>query len=207
MRTGIYGGSFNPVHLGHRRLADFMCRTLQLDRCLIVPAFVSPFKAEQAAAVAPLHRLQMCRLAFDAPQYEISDIEIAAGKTSYTVQTLEALRERFPDDEFFLIIGSDMLLSFNRWYRWQDILKMCTLCAVSRCGEDTLQELTDFADNVLQKEGRVGIYPFVPLEISSTLVREKTAAGERTDSCLHPAVAAYIKENNLYIHGSDSEGK
>lgn len=202
MRTGIYGGSFNPVHLGHRRLADFMCRTLQLDRCLIIPAYVSPFKVNKNAAVAPCHRLQMCRLAFDAPQYEVSDIEISAQRTSYTVQTLEKLRELYPDDEFFLIIGSDMLLSFNRWYRWQDILKMCTLCAVSRCEEDPLQELTDFADAVLKKEGSVRICPFEPLEISSTQLREKIAVGAPTDAFLHPAAAQYIRDHNLYTEGT-----
>lgn len=201
MRTGIYGGSFNPVHLGHRRLADFMCRTLQLDRCLIIPAYVSPFKVNKTAAVDPVHRLQMCRLAFDAPQYEVSDIEISAHSTSYTVQTLEKLKEQYPDDTFFLIIGSDMLLSFDKWHRWQDILKLCTLCAVSRCEDDPLQELTDFAESVLQKEGNVGIYPFEPLEISSTVVREKIAADAPTEAFLHPAVAQYIRDNNLYIEG------
>ncbi len=202
MRTGIYGGSFNPVHLGHRRLADYMCRTLQLDRCLIIPAYVSPFKVNNAAVVESGHRLQMCRLAFDAPQYAVSDIEIAAQNTSYTVQTLSKLKELYPDDTFFLIIGSDMLLSFDKWHRWQDILKLCTLCAVSRCGEYTEQELTDFAESVLRKEGNVGIYPFEPLEISSTVIRAKIAAREDTSAFLHPAVAQYIRENNLYIEGT-----
>lgn len=200
MRIGIYGGSFNPVHLGHRKLADFMCKSLALDTCIIMPAFVSPFKTDKAASVAPEHRLAMCRLAFaDSARYEVSDLEISANETSYTVNTLTRLKEIYPDDELFLIIGSDMLLSFNRWYRWQDILKLCTLCAVSRCDEDPTDELEEFARTHLCKEGNVGIYPFEPLEVSSTFLREKCKNGEDVSAFLHPAVADYIKQNKLYL--------
>ncbi len=203
MRIGIYGGSFNPVHLGHRKLADFMCSTLSLDKLIIMPAFVSPFKAGRQGSVAPLHRLNMCRLAFaDCEQYEVSDLEIAKGETSYTVNTLTALKEQYADDELFLIIGSDMLLSFNRWHRWQDILQLCTLCAVSRCDEDPLQELEEFAENNLRSAGRVGIFPFVPLEISSTEIRDALSNGKSTDAFLLGTVKEYILKNNLYTEGN-----
>ena len=170
---------------------------------IIMPAFVSPFKAGKQGSVAPAHRFNMCRLAFaDCEKYEVSDLEIAKGETSYTVNTLTALKERYPDDELFLIIGSDMLLSFNRWYRWQDILQLCTLCAVSRCDEDPLQELEDFAENNLRVAGKVGIYPFAPLEISSTEIRESIADGADTDAFLCAAVKEYILKNNLYTEGN-----
>ena len=202
MRIGIYGGSFDPVHLGHKKLADFMCSALSLDKMIIMPAFVSPFKTGRRSTTTPADRLQMCRLAFDAVQYEVSDLEIAKNETSYTVNTVTALKELYPDDELFLIIGSDMLLSFNRWYRWQDILQLCTLCAVSRCDEDPLQQLEDFAENNLRSAGKVGIYPFAPLEISSTEIREALVCGRNTDAFLCAAVKEYILKNNLYTEGN-----
>ncbi|MBR3953883.1 MAG: nicotinate (nicotinamide) nucleotide adenylyltransferase [Clostridia bacterium] len=201
MRIGIYGGSFNPVHRGHKHLADTMCAKLNLDKCIIMPAFVSPFKTDKKSSVTAQDRFRMCELAFREANYEVSDLEIAKNETSYTVNTLTALKEQYPDDELFLIIGSDMLLSFNRWYRWQDILKLATLCAVSRCDEDPLQELEDFAESHLRKEGEVLILPFSPLVVSSTLLREKIRIGEDTSAFLHPAVKDYIQQNNLYIEG------
>lgn len=201
MRIGIYGGSFNPVHLGHKHLADTMCERLQLDRCIIIPAFVSPFKTDKKSSVPSKDRFCMCALAFSEEKYEVSDLEIAKNETSYTVNTLTALKELYPDDELFLIIGSDMLLSFDRWYRWQDILKLCTLCAVSRCDDDPLQELEEFADVHLRNEGNVLILPFSPLVVSSTLLREKIKNGEDTSAFLHPAVKDYIQQHNLYIEG------
>lgn len=198
MRIGIYGGSFNPVHLGHKHLADTMCERLQLDKCIIMPAFVSPFKTDKKSSVTAQDRFRMCELTFSEEKYEVSALEIAKGETSYTVNTLTALKAQYPDDELFLIIGSDMLLSFDRWYRWQDILKLATLCAVSRCDEDPLQELEDFAESHLRKEGEVLILPFSPLVVSSTLLREKLKNGEDTSAFLHTDVKEYIKEHKLY---------
>lgn len=201
MRIGIYGGSFNPVHLGHKHLADTMCERLNLDKCIIMPAFVSPFKTDKKGSVAAEHRLRMCELAFGEDCYEVSDFEIRKNETSYTVNTLTALKEQYPEDELFLIIGSDMLLSFNRWYRWQDILELCTLCAVSRCDEDPLDELEDFAEKTLRSEGEVLILPFSPLVVSSTEIREAIQNNADTSAFLHPSVWDYIRENNLYIEG------
>ena len=198
MRIGIYGGSFNPVHLGHKHLADTMCEKLKLDKCIIMPAFVSPFKTDKKSSVTAQDRFRMCELAFSEEKYEVSALEIAKGETSYTVNTVTALKAQYPDDELFLIIGSDMLLSFNRWYRWQDILKLCTLCAVSRCDEDPLQALEDFAESHLRSEGNVCILPFAPLVVSSTLLREKLKNGEDTSAFLHTDVKEYIKEHKLY---------
>ena len=198
MKIGIYGGSFNPVHLGHRRLADCMCKVLELDKCLIVPAFVSPFKTEKKVSVAPEHRLKMCRLAFDSAQYTVCDLEIAAEATSYTVHTVRTLKEQYPDASFYLIVGSDMLLCFDRWFQWREILRLCTLCAVSRCGEDSAEELNAFADAHLRACGEVKIIPFSPLEISSTVLRERLAKGEPCGAFLNHSVEHYIMKNNLY---------
>ena len=198
MRIGIYGGSFNPVHLGHKHLADTMCEKLNLDKCIIIPAFVSPFKTNRKSSVTADDRFNMCELAFSDDNYVVSNLEIAKGETSYTVNTITALKEQYPDDELCLIVGSDMLLSFDRWYRWQDILKKCTLCAVSRCEEDSLQELEAFAETHLRQAGNVLILPFSPLVVSSTLLREKIRNGEDTTEFLHPDVQKYIQENKLY---------
>ena len=205
MKIGIYGGSFNPPHLGHRRLADFMCESLQLDTCIIMPAFVSPFKVQSQSMAAAEHRLQMCRQAFPAPQYEVSDLEISVQQTSYTLHTLQKLKVKYPDDELFLIIGSDMLLTFNKWYCWQEILKLCSLCAVSRCDGDTRQELEAFAEKNLSAYGDVRIFSFSPLQISSTQLRESLRNGDDTGVFLHPSVADYIREHALYIEENKSD--
>ena len=131
MKTGIYGGTFNPIHNGHLHIVEEFRRGLGLDRVLLIPTRVPPHKA--ASATPGQVRLAMCRC-FTAlsPVVEVSDWEIRQGGRSYTVHTLEMLRDRFPGAELYLGVGSDMLLSFTRWRRWQEILSMATLVVESR---------------------------------------------------------------------------
>ena len=116
----IFGGSFDPVHKGHKKLALFIAEMLRLEKMLIIPAGLSPFKSSTGADEA--QRLEMCRLAFPEDIFGVSDIEIKRGGKSYTVDTVTAVRELYPEEKIYLLIGSDQLLSFDRWYRYRDIL-------------------------------------------------------------------------------------
>ena len=121
MRTGVFGGTFNPVHNGHIHLARTYFDALRLDRMLVIPTCLPPHKpGEQLADGAD--RLAMCRLAFDGlPGFEASDIELRRGQKSYTVDTLEQLAKEYPDDGFYLIMGSDMFLTLTGWREWRHL--------------------------------------------------------------------------------------
>ena len=200
MRTAIYGGSFNPPHLGHISAVNTVVSELALDRILIMPDCLAPHKAMAENTPAPEYRLEMCRLAFgDIPGSEISDLEIRRGGKSYTVDTLEQLIELYPEDEFFLVIGSDMLTSFTTgWYRFEDILKMCTLTVISREMDD-LEELEMNAEKLREQyDGKVIILKnHKPVLLSSSEVRQAMQDGDISGK-LSESVWEYIKENGLY---------
>lgn len=198
MRIGIYGGTFNPPHKGHTRLAEAMLKDAGLDKILIIPAGVPPHK-ESPDLADDKTRLAMCTLAFSESCFEISDIELKRDGKSYTFDTVTELRRIYSDDELFLIIGSDMLLCFDKWYRYRDILKEVTLCVATREDEISRDELLSYAHSVLGlREDEMCVSEISAFECSSTDVREKIRAGESTDGLLDSTVSAYIAENNIY---------
>ena len=141
MKIAIYGGSFNPPHLGHLEAAKTVCAELAPDKLLIIPDNIPPHKAMDPGSPTAEERLALCRIAFRSiPGAEISDMEIRRHGKSYTAHTVRELRGRYPDDELFLVVGSDMLLSFEEWYEFEYLLSECTLAVVSR-EEDDLDAL------------------------------------------------------------------
>lgn len=190
MKTGLFGGTFNPVHNGHVNLVKNFKDELKLDRVLVIPTAVPPHKQAEGL-VSSEDRLEMCKLAFENIA-EVSDVEIARGGRSYTVETLEELKKIYKDDDFYFLVGSDMLLSFRRWYRWEDILNMCTLCATDRDAEKTCMD----ADKELFD--RIIFCDFPKTVVSSSLVREKLIAGESVEELVPREVIKYIREKGLY---------
>lgn len=189
-RIGIFGGTFNPPHIGHTRLAEHFVNELKLDRLLVIPTFQPPHK-EASNLASGEDRINMCMLAF--PDAVVSTIEMNRGGKSYTYDTLCELKEQYPGDELFFIVGSDMLLSFDRWYKSNEILEMITLCAADREDDGEELKIPDFL------EGKnVVITKLPPFEISSTRIRESIAKGENTDGVLDEAVRYYIDEKGLY---------
>ena len=172
-RIGIYGGTFNPPHLGHRAAALFFAASLQLGQVLIVPAKEAPLRA--APLVSGDDRFELCRLTFPFP---VSDMELRRPGVSYTVDTLRALRAEHPGAKFFLLVGEDQRDKFRRWKDWEEILRLAELCVLPRAGE-----------------GRDG---FAPVEISSTQLRLKLLLGEDCSAWLAPEALAYIHEKRLY---------
>ena len=200
MRIGIFGGTFNPVHIGHKRLAEEMKKRARLDKIIIMPTFTPPHKAGKELADGE-HRLEMCRLMFTGECFSVSDLELKRQGKSYTVDTLTALKELYPDDELFLIIGSDMLLSFHRWYRYEDILSMAALCVASRLDEISFADLSRYASETLGLDsGREEIIlaDIEPFECSSTQIREGMKSGEDVRSLVSDKVYDYMRLNLLY---------
>lgn len=192
-RLGIFGGTFNPPHIGHTRLAEHFVNELSLDRLLVIPTAEPPHKISPDLASGE-DRMNMCMLAF--PDALVSTIELARGGKSYTFDTLTEIRAQYPYDELFFIVGSDMLLSFNRWYKHEEILDMVTLCAADRQEEDSLLKKHGVPDCFTGKRLHISTLP--PFEVSSTQIRELIKNNESTDGWLDPAVRAYIDERGLY---------
>ena len=182
-RIGIFGGAFNPPHIGHLAAARFFQQAIPLDDLIIVPTYQSPLK-ERAACVPDQARLELCRLTFPFP---VSDLELARGGTSYTIDTLRQIRAQYPRAELYLLIGTDQLAQFTSWRAWQDILRLCTVCALQR---DAAPLHTALPVKLLSG--------FTPIEVSSTQLRGALARGEDVSQWLTPAAYAYIKKKLLY---------
>ncbi|MBQ9948747.1 MAG: nicotinate (nicotinamide) nucleotide adenylyltransferase [Oscillospiraceae bacterium] len=195
IKTGIFGGAFNPVHKGHVRLAEEAVKQLKLKRLLIIPTFDSPHKETKLLPFED--RAEMCRRAFGHIEgVEISDIEVQLGGKSFTINTIRELKSRYPDEQFFLLIGGDMLFSFDKWYKYESILKEAKVCAVAR-DNDSFVDMMEFANEM----GRVKVLPTKAIEVSSTEIREKAAKGEDITELVPEAVAEYICEKKLYSEG------
>ena len=195
-RIGIYGGSFDPVHKGHRLLAENLSKEINADKVFIIPAAVSPFK--KGSVASDEDRLAMCRLAFSEDLFEISDWEIKKGGKSYTVDTLREFKKLYPEDKLYLFMGDDMLLSFHKWYKYDEILKLCTLVCGGRSGDcEKLSQMKEYAENVLiLRKDEIVICESEPIEISSTEIRESLKNGGV--DFLNSSVYEYIKTRELY---------
>ena len=195
MNIGLFGGSFDPVHMGHVKLIRAAHKTLGLDRTVILPAACSPFKSGSFSTDAD--RIALCRLSF--PKYcTVSDYEIAKGGKSYTVETVRHFRAQYPDARLFLIIGADQLQIFHRWHRFEEILSMATLCAAARTDGEARAQLEACADENLRAYGEVWVMDFDPIPISSTEIRRRVAAGESIRGLVSSAAEKYILEKGLY---------
>ena len=178
MRIAIYGGSFNPPHVGHVEAARSVYAELKPDRFLIIPTNIPPHKELEENSPSPEERLEYCRLAFgEIPGAEISDMEIRREGRSYTSETVDILREQYPDAEICIVMGTDMFLSFRTWYRWQYMLDTCTIAVLSREAYDN-REIEEFCRELeRENSAKVRIIPHQPLPMSSTEIRERLRMG------------------------------
>ena len=196
-RIALFGGTFDPIHNGHIVLARELAARLALDRVLIMPTFVPPhkIKTEMASAV---DRLEMCRFACAPyPELMVSDLEINRRGASFTVLTLEQLHRSYPDAELFLFVGADMFLTLASWYRFADIAKLATLCAVPR-DDVSAADLRAYAATLEAQGARCVIESMETPRISSTEIRAKARAGESLDGLVPAEVAAYIAAHQVY---------
>ena len=173
MRIGIYGGSFNPIHNGHIHVAEAAAAEFSLDKVIFVPSRISPHRSSNEY-IDGKERIKLIKLATKGREnMSCSDWELNQDGVSYSIYTVEHFRKEYPDAELFLLVGSDMLLSFDTWYRFEDILREASLIVVSRQDGD-MQQLVDKAEE-LGKFGSIFISKSSPLEISSSEIRKKIA--------------------------------
>jgi nicotinate-nucleotide adenylyltransferase len=194
MRVGILGGTFDPVHIAHLRLAEEAREALRLDEVLFVPAG-DPWRKSDTPVTAAEHRLAMLRLAVEGnDDFGISDIELRRDGPSYTAETLAALAGERLDDEFWFIMGTDALADLPNWHEPERIVEHAILAVAPR----EAQEANVAALNIPGIAGRIETFPMTRLEISATEVRARVAAGRSIRYLVPEAVAAYIAEHGLY---------
>ncbi|HEY1456268.1 MAG TPA: nicotinate-nucleotide adenylyltransferase [Candidatus Dormibacteraeota bacterium] len=195
MRLGVLGGTFDPVHLGHLGAAQAALECAGLDRVLFMPSAHPPHRAGAVADAE--ERLAMCRLAVvGAPQFEVSDIEIARGGRSYTVDTLAELRSREPDAEMFLILGWDAARLFHTWREPSRVRELASIIVVSRPGGET-PEAGRLADAGLGGPGVVLCLRATP-DISASRIRKAIAQGQPVQGMVPGSVASFIAGHGLY---------
>lgn len=204
-RVGILGGTFNPIHLGHLFAGAAAAEAFDLDAVLLTPCSVSPFKCGQACQATGPDRLEMVRrVAEEDPRFEACSVDLDRGGVSYAVETVLALRARWPDDRFFFIVGMDALRELHHWRRVDEMLTLCDVITVERPGWDEVptEELSAFARAVRDRL-RTGIIRGRRFDVSSSEIRRRIAAGASIRYLVTPSVEAYIRWRGLYVSAKE----
>lgn len=189
MRIGVFGGTFDPPHLGHLIVASDAHRALELDRLLFVPSALHPFKRGEVRA-SPELRVEMLRAAVHGDErFGVDEAELRRPGPSYTVDTLRALRERFPRAELFFLMGADNVRDLPAWREPEEIVRLARLAVVSRVGERPAPEAPFPLLSV----------PVTRVDVSSTEVRRRAAAGEPIRYLVPEAVRGIILREALYV--------
>ena len=203
MKIGIYGGTFNPPHLGHLEAARTAVKVLNLDRLLLVPAGTPPHKDLPEDTPSPEDRLAMTRLTADAMMMpdivQVSNIEISRKGKSYTADTVEELHRQYPGAELYLLMGTDMFLSFQNWHDAKAIARLAGLCAFGRTEGDGEALFAPQREFLSREYGANVVTITLPglVEISSTQLRQRLEKGAGGEDLL-PAVYGYILMHRLY---------
>lgn len=198
MNIAIYGGSFNPPHLGHIEAAYTVAKQLHPDKLLIIPCSLTSHKEEGSEQISPEDRLELCRRAFRTIEgSEVSDIELERGGRSYTAETVERLLSLYPESEITLALGADLLSGIESWYRAGYIFESCTLAVLSR--EEGRDEETERLCEHLRRDcgARVRVIEHVPVSMSSHEIRRRLRFRQGADM-LDSEVYAEIVRRRLY---------
>lgn len=208
MKIGIYGGTFNPPHLGHMEAARSAIAALELDKLILIPAAIPPHKQLPEETPEGEHRLAMTKLMADTMRLpkvvEVSAMELEREGKSYTVDTLKTIREQYPDAELWLMMGTDMFLTLQHWYKPEEICKLAGICAFGRSEQDGEALFAPQREFLHEKYGAKITTITLPglVEVSSTQVRDMLDRGEG-EKYLAPAVYGYILMNGLYDTQAD----
>jgi nicotinate-nucleotide adenylyltransferase len=194
--VGILGGTFNPPHIAHLVCAQEALAQLELDRVLLVPVATPPHKALPADP-GPEVRLEMCRLAAgEDSRLEVSDIEVRRGGSSYTVATLEELHASHPEHELTFIAGGDMAASLPDWREPERVLELARFAVAERDGAQRAE--IEARTAALRGRDRIEFFDMPRLDLSSSEIRARVAAGRPIRWLVPDAVAGYIAEHGLY---------
>lgn len=195
-RIGIYGGTFNPPHVGHIRGAQYAIEALQLQKLLLVPSCIAPHKVIPANSPTPRQRSQMLQIAAKDPM-EVCEIELNRGGTSYTYETVESLAQQYPDKELVLCMGTDMFLSFLTWKQPERILQKASLGVLYRGDRDEMVLIAEQKEKLEAAGAKVYLIENPVTAISSTQMR-RLITFRCADPFLPDGIGAYIQINGLY---------
>jgi nicotinate-nucleotide adenylyltransferase len=194
-RLGVFGGTFDPIHLAHLVLAEQAREQLRLDQVLFMPAFIPPHKMGRTLS-PPKVRLEMAELAVAGhPNFEVGDLELRRTGPSYTVDTLRTLREQHPSAELLLLLGGDSLADFPTWREPREILSLAKLGVMKREGSPPPEQPTGWEAELAE---RVTFIEAPLLAISGTDLRRRVSEGRSIRYFVPAAVEAFINANKLY---------
>lgn len=186
MRRGVFGGSFDPVHIGHLIAAEAAADSLALDEVRFIPTCVQPFKAK--VHCPPKDRVEMLRSALsDNGRFVLDQREVQRGGVSYSVETLESLRDEFPEDELFLLVGADAAQDLGGWHRVEEVAALATIVELTRPGASA------------STDTRISQSVHVPaIDVSATAIRGAVRSGRSIRYLVPSVVAEHIAEHALY---------
>lgn len=204
MKILLFGGTFDPPHKGHMNNLQAAMDCVQPDKVIVMPAGIPPHK--KASTTDAALRLAMCEC-FTAlsPKVEVSDWEVRQGGRNYSVNTVEMLHSRYPADSLYMCVGSDMLLGFTRWYRWQDILRLTALVVESREAGDAAA-LHAAAEELRRQGATVLLAQAQAFPCASSDIRSGRVPRSRWEEVLPPNVIQIVKDNGLYSCDADKNG-
>ena len=205
MKILLFGGTFDPPHKGHMNNLQAAMDCVQPDKVIVMPAGIPPHK--KASTTDAALRLAMCEC-FTAlsPKVEVSDWEVRQGGRNYSVNTVEMLHSRYPADSLYMCVGSDMLLGFTRWYRWQDILRLTALVVESREAGDAAA-LHAAAEALRRQGATVLLANAQAFPCASSDIRSGRVPRSRWEEVLPPNVIQIVKDNGLYTCDADINGQ
>jgi nicotinate-nucleotide adenylyltransferase len=196
LRIGIFGGAFNPPHIGHLVCAQEALLQLGLERVLFVPMGQPPHREIEADPGGEA-RLELCEAAIEGDErFSASRMELDREGPSYTVETLRALREESPEDELFLILGGDQAAALAQWHEPEAVLELATICVVERVGHS--RSAIGIQLSRLRGADAVRFLEMPVMQVSSTSVRRRVAAGQPIRYLVPDRVSEYIEAHSLY---------
>ncbi|AFN75676.1 nicotinate (nicotinamide) nucleotide adenylyltransferase [Melioribacter roseus P3M-2] len=189
LKVGIFGGTFDPIHIGHLITTQYVLEKRKLDKIIFVPCHISPHKTDKNSS-NPIHRLNMLRLAIeDIPYFDLTDYEIRKGNISYTYDTIVELRKTYANIE--LIIGYDNLVVFDKWHNPDKIVELAKLVVMKRVIDKETGTKNKYFENAI-------ILDTPTIEISSSELRERIKNNLPVSFMVPPKVEEYIRKINLY---------
>ena len=213
-KIGLFGGTFNPIHLGHIKAAEIVTQRFLLDKLYFIPSYIPPHK-ESVHIASPRHRLRMIELAVDSyPHFIPSSIEIDAGGKSYSIVTLKRIKAQYPESKILFLLGVDAFLEIETWRDYENVLEQCSFIIMSRppfhledahyvLNKKYSQRIVDLSGssapvNIEDSADLIYLVPIQALDISSTEVRKRVMRNQSIQYLVPESVERYIKENGLY---------
>lgn len=194
----IFGGTFNPIHNAHLRLARVLLGKFKPDKILFIPCH-TPYHKDYKGLAEPRHRLKMAQLAVAGiPGLAISDMDVKRGGRTFSIDTVKALKRKYKTGtEFYFVIGADSLIDLPRWYKIEELSRICRFITIARPGYRFVKLIKRLPAYLIKNIKQL-YQPDIRIDISSTQIRKNISVGKPVKSLVPKAVASYIKANNLY---------